>query len=240
MDEIRSELNSIKTEEMKLLDERKGTYFEHENYYFYMNAAWSVTAVGLLLILIIKLQAKRQVIEAQRDTAIIQSITDGLTGLYNRPYFDLSIDKMLSASKRYSHPLSIIMLDIDLFKQINDEHGHLAGDAVLKQLASILSSSIRNNDFAARYGGEEFVVLLPDTDIESAMMVAEKIREKIYKVYFEGVDHKVSISAGVSELSPSIGEASQLIANADAALYHAKRSGRNRVVNYYSESPPHF
>jgi diguanylate cyclase (GGDEF)-like protein len=154
------------------------------------------------------------------------SLLDGLTGIANRRRFDEALDVEWRRGVRSQAPLSLLMIDIDAFKPYNDAHGHQAGDDCLRRVGALLSESLhRAGDLVARYGGEEFAILLPETDAEHAERVAEMLRERIAS------EAPVTISIGVSTIVPEFGGASFiLIADADAALYEAKRSGRNRVV----------
>jgi diguanylate cyclase (GGDEF)-like protein len=155
---------------------------------------------------------------------------DGLTGIFNRRFFELRIAEELERANRYSAPLSVIMIDIDKFKKLNDEFGHLLGDEVLRQSSQVFSQHLRKGDVVCRYGGEEFALLLPQTNGENALEVAEKLRRAFEAWHFPGVPRKVTISAGVAD-SPTFGKArDQIVAAADAALYVAKQAGRNRVV----------
>jgi two-component system, cell cycle response regulator len=171
-------------------------------------------------------------IEAAYHDEIYRLTTmDGLTQIHNRRYFDEQIDRELSRSRRYDRVLSLVLLDIDHFKQINDQHGHLAGDYVLKHLASAVRTRIRREDVFARYGGEEFAVILPEIDLKGARLFAEKVRHVVSKQHFT-FDNQlipVTVSAGVATLKPSHREASDLVRVADEKLYEAKTNGRNRV-----------
>lgn len=161
------------------------------------------------------------------------SITDPLTRVYNRRHFFELAEMEMSRSKRYSHPISIIMLDLDNFKQVNDTHGHVVGDQMLMAVANLCMGLIRENDFFARYGGEEFIVLLPEAGLASAREAAERLVATIEKTSFvtNAGDLSITISAGVSS---NDGQADilleKLIDRADQALYRAKRAGRNRVM----------
>lgn len=156
--------------------------------------------------------------------------TDGLTGTSNRTYFDTILGKEVSRANRHKRPLSLIMLDIDFFKRINDTYGHQAGDYVLKELVKVVQSQMRGSDILARYGGEEFVAVLPETSIEGAEKAAEKIRRAIAEHEFVFGDRKipVTLSAGVS--SYQVGTADELVLRADMNLYGAKALGRDCVV----------
>jgi diguanylate cyclase (GGDEF)-like protein len=159
------------------------------------------------------------------------AITDGLTGLFNHRYFSELAEKELSRAVRYQKPLSFIMIDLDFFKQVNDNFGHLKGDQILQQISKNCLKILRKIDIISRYGGEEFCVLLPETDIKEAVAVAERLREAIGSsqlVTKEGVV-KVTGSLGVSSLGMCEPEIKNLIDCADKALYEAKKTGRNQV-----------
>ena len=162
------------------------------------------------------------------------AFTDPLTGLYNRRMFLEIAKKKLSEAKRYEEPLSLIMLDIDHFKRINDTYGHDVGDIALKFLAEILKNNVRASDIVARWGGEEFIILLPKTTLEQARKVAEKIRKIIEMSTIDlpnGEKLKFTVSLGVSSFSGKE-DLEELIKEADIALYEAKRRGRNRTEVY--------
>jgi two-component system, cell cycle response regulator len=163
------------------------------------------------------------------------AIKDGLTGLYNRREFNKQIKAEIERSQRYQHDCSLLMMDIDYFKKLNDTYGHQGGDEALQAVAKLLQHEVRPVDRVSRYGGEEFVVILPQTSVDSAAIVAERLRSAI-------ATHLVPVSPTESiHISVSIGFATfpdyakseeALISCADQALYHAKRTGRNRVVNF--------
>lgn len=158
----------------------------------------------------------------------LMAVTDGLTGLYNHRFIFERLEEEIAKVARYGRPLSIIMLDIDNFKQVNDTFGHRAGDEVILSVAHAIMASLRKTDVAGRYGGEEFLVLLPETDLKAAHIVAEKIRNTVALLQFETKDLAVTISAGVAEAEK--GESFEALINrADAKLYTAKRNGKNRV-----------
>ena len=156
---------------------------------------------------------------------------DFLTGLYNRSYFDSAVESEFKRFKRYEHPFSLIIMDLDHFKKVNDNFGHAAGDVVLKQVGAILHDSIRSHDIAARYGGEEFGVVLTETPSEEAGIVAERIRGKIEKHIFTGTNFSLNLTAslGVASTNREVGGGKDIVKHADAALYEAKEAGRNCI-----------
>ena len=159
--------------------------------------------------------------------------TDGLTGCYNKRYFSERVESELQYSLRHATPLSLIFLDIDHFKAINDQHGHQAGDHVLVQLATLAMSMLGEDDIFARYGGEEFAVIARGMDAAAAHELSERLRASVetHPFVFEGTAIPVTISIGVS-YAPGLGIVTtvDLVARADETLYAAKRGGRNRVV----------
>lgn len=157
---------------------------------------------------------------------------DDLTGLYNRRELERLLDEELERANRYQHPLSLFMLDVDLFKQVNDSYGHAVGDEVLRQLAQRINQAIRSADIATRYGGEEFVMILPETPLAEARQVAERLRALVADTPFalqDGRQLDIRVSIGVAGLPQDGSERSALLKSADTALYRAKQSGRNRV-----------
>jgi len=165
------------------------------------------------------------------------AIKDGLTGLFNHRHFREVLKNEYKKAKRHSQPLSCIMLDLDYFKAVNDNYGHQYGDFVLAQSAQILKRLVRDTDFVARYGGEEFFIILPNTDLQGAFILAERIRKVFVNNKFakDKVSETVTISAGISATSDdNVVSDDDLIANADKALYRAKWRGRNNVC-YFEE-----
>jgi two-component system, cell cycle response regulator len=158
------------------------------------------------------------------------AIIDGLTQIYNKRFFSEFLEREMARCQRYERPLTLIMFDIDFFKRVNDEHGHLAGDYVLKRLANLVSEGIRKEECFARYGGEEFAIVLPDTDTERGAIFAEKIRKKIETTHFEfeGTGIPIRLSMGVSDVVEK-DEPDSFIKRADDKLYEAKQTGRNKV-----------
>jgi diguanylate cyclase (GGDEF)-like protein len=162
-----------------------------------------------------------------------RAIIDGLTGLFTRRHFDIRIDDMFRLARRYATPFALILMDLDYFKQVNDTHGHRAGDVVLRETAGLVTGGIRDCDSAFRYGGEEFAVLLPETPAEHARAIAERLRKAVGGNQMEtdnGDDVAVTISMGVAEYGPALANYGELIALADQALYYAKKGGRDRTV----------
>ena len=163
-----------------------------------------------------------------------ESLTDPLTGLGNRKYFDRSIEMAVQAALADGEPLSLLMFDIDHFKSFNDSYGHLTGDQVLRLVGMSLKQTIKGQDITARYGGEEFAVVLPNTALRQALTVADHIRravmaKELKKKSTGEILGRVTISVGVSMLKPG-DDTDSLIERADACLYAAKRNGRNRVI----------
>ncbi|MFP4138813.1 MAG: diguanylate cyclase [Halomonas sp.] len=161
------------------------------------------------------------------------AITDGLTGITNRQAFGRLLEKEMARAHRYGSPLSLIMYDLDHFKHINDHFGHNAGDDVLKALTGLVNRTLRDSDLHGRWGGEEFMVLLPETDLEAAGKVAEKLRQAIAHHRFKGIGG-VTASFGVAQLSPGENDRS-LVHRVDEALYRAKALGRNRVESWVAD-----
>jgi two-component system, cell cycle response regulator len=157
---------------------------------------------------------------------------DGLTQIFNRRYFVETLEREIGRALRYRRDLSLIMFDIDKFKSVNDSFGHLAGDHVLKHIATAVKNKIRKEDVLARYGGEEFAILLPEIDHHNACAFAEKIRALIERTPSKFEQHKIeaTVSVGVAALRGDIDDATQFIKLADDNLYRAKETGRNRVV----------
>ena len=172
-------------------------------------------------------------VAAYEQKLIEMNIRDGLTNLYNRRYMESRLADEFERHQRYREPFSLIMLDIDYFKKINDRFGHQAGDEVLKLFSDLIVSTVRKVDIVARYGGEEFCCLLPETAIEEGILLAERIRNQTEAYRFTSKDNsiKVTASLGVAELRKEISTAEDLIHRADAALYRAKATGRNKTVS---------
>lgn len=157
------------------------------------------------------------------------AITDSLTGLYHHKHFEVRLIEEIDRAKRYRHPLSLAIIDIDYFKQVNDQYGHLKGDMVIERIAAMLKRHIRLSDVVARYGGEEFAVILPYADYSNALIVGERFRKAVEDSDFDGI--RITISVGLAHIEG--GDArldhKRFIDVADRALYKAKENGRNRV-----------
>jgi len=170
--------------------------------------------------------------ERRSESSEQLAIFDALTGVANRRYLDARLPEEVARAKRYGRSLSVLMIDIDDFKQINEREGNQAGDRVIVEIARILRTRVREVDFVARYGGEEFVVMLPETPLEGALVVARRLCERIAALPV--ATYKVTISIGVAT-----GHSADVLVRADAAMYRAKRAGKNRAWPWESgESTP--
>ncbi|MFW9265774.1 diguanylate cyclase [Pseudomonas sp. NR3] len=174
----------------------------------------------------------RHQIQAANAQLQLLSSTDRLTGLYNRGHWEGTLKAAYARHQRYGNALSLVMLDIDHFKQVNDTYGHQAGDKVIEQVAALLHEHVRESDVAGRYGGEEFGVVLSDTDQAGARIFAERLRKAVEQllVQYNGQEIRFTISLGVADLSTPANDHAELIARADQALYTSKKTGRNRVT----------
>ncbi|MEI7804819.1 MAG: PleD family two-component system response regulator [Hyphomicrobiales bacterium] len=180
---------------------------------------------------------KKRYTERLRDNvqmSIEMAITDALTGLFNRRYMETHLGTLVEQAATRAKPLTVLVLDVDYFKAVNDTHGHDAGDDVLREFSLRIRKSIRNIDLACRYGGEEFVIVMPETDMAVATMVAERLRRRIatepFPIQQNSRQIEVTISIGIAALGGTEDNAAAMLKRADQALYRAKRDGRNRVV----------
>jgi len=182
---------------------------------------------------IFKYIAGNNIEAAYHDEVYKLTTMDGLTQVFNRRYFVDVLERELARCRRHNRALSLVLIDVDHFKKINDKHGHLAGDHVLREVASLIRSRIRREDILARYGGEEFGVLVPEVDLKGATTMAEKTRKLVekHKFSFDDVVIPVTISAGVASISKKIDDGEALIRRSDEQLYAAKESGRNQVCS---------
>jgi len=200
--------------------------FKHQSPAFVRDAGIILSLVQNQVTIVID---NARLYEAARQLAI----TDGLTKIYNHRFFQELFEKEYKRSDRYNTIFSLIMLDIDHFKKINDTYGHLCGDEILKSLANLIKSCLRSMDIVARYGGEEFAVLLPETNGAEAYQTAERIRRSVEDTTFMGTEQglRVTVSQGVATYpSEGVHERQDLIGKADGALYEAKENGRNKVI----------
>jgi two-component system cell cycle response regulator len=201
------------------------------------NRPFSGDDVGTLATLV------RQVEPAIENTFLYEeatrlSITDGLTSLWNRRQFDLRLIAEQQRAVRFGEPFSVVLLDLDQLKEVNDTQGHQAGDAVLVEVASRLASGVRDVDLVARFGGDEFALVLPNTGVAGALRLADKVRSLIAESPFEPGGFNLSVSVGVATF-PEHGETGrQLVRAADEALYRAKQGGRNRVEHAHAKVEP--
>lgn len=195
-------------------------------------------AINLLLLLAGRLRANNATvatnIRLQREYKR-NAMVDALTGLYNRRWLEDSLPRFVNRFTRSKGPLTVLMVDVDHFKRVNDEHGHPAGDSVLVAVAHALRAAVRPTDLVARYGGEEFVIILPETSSRAALGVAERLRVMVSLTAIVGPDGKllpnVTVSIGGAALQPgTLSTAPELLAAADAKLYASKESGRNKVT----------
>jgi diguanylate cyclase (GGDEF)-like protein len=159
------------------------------------------------------------------------AVTDSLTGLYVRRYFMVKLQEELHRAERYNNILSVVMADLDQFKNINDTYGHDAGDRVLEAIGKFLQQNIRDVDVIARYGGEEFVLMIPEATKDAAQNLSERLRKNLSEMKFKDLP-PITISLGIATYPYDGTDAEDLIKKADAAMYAAKRAGRNQVVKY--------
>ena len=188
-----------------------------------------VALIWLFALMIRRVEMERAVIQRQAET-------DQLTGIYNRRHFETSIDQEIERARRYGSPLSLLMIDVDNFKLLNDRHGHLVGDRLLCQLARECESCLRASDVFCRYGGDEFVIIAPETPGAAAMALSRRMRQSIGPMGLAGSLGTLAISIGVAVWEESFKTKDGIIAAADSALYQAKSSGRNRECLYPSQS----
>ncbi len=174
---------------------------------------------------------KKELEKVNADLAVL-SQTDGLTKLFNRNHWQHCIEAEFKRYTRSQHSSSLVMLDIDHFKTVNDSYGHLVGDDVIRHLAKVIHEQVRETDICGRYGGEEFVILLADTHLNDAKVFAERLRKTVEDsvVIYNDIEIKYTISLGIAEVAPSYTSVSQWLENVDNALYQSKESGRNRVT----------
>ncbi len=191
----------------------------------------SILTLGMVIVLLICLSGLA--ISEKMNSMIIR---EGLTGLFNKAYIRQRLEEEFYRAKRYDHDLSLMMIDLDNFKDLNDRYGHAAGDHLLRYFSQLIIETVRPSDIAARYGGEEFLVILPETNKDEAGFLAERLRQRIslypFRVDSRKEDILFTISVGVTSF-PEFGQSSdELIVLADEALYQAKKNGKNKVAVY--------
>jgi len=221
-------INTGKTIILRDLGSTNGTYVNDELIDEYVLRDGDFIKIGRT---IFKFLSGNNIENSYHEEIYRLTTIDGLTQIYNKRYFLETLEREISRAHRYRRELSMIMFDIDHFKKINDTYGHLAGDYVLKQLASVVKSRIRREDTMSRYGGEEFAIVLPEVDSYNANQTAEKIRKLVEKTVFKFEDTKipVTISVGVCSITPDTKDPGEFIKKADEKLYQAKSQGRNQV-----------
>lgn len=222
-------INTGKTLILRDLGSTNGTYVNDELVDEYMLRDGDLIKIGRT---IFKFLSSNNIENAYHEEIYRLTTVDGLTQIFNKRYFTETLEREMSRASRYRRDLSLVMFDIDKFKLINDTHGHLAGDAVLKQLAAVVKTKIRREDMVARYGGEEFTIVLPELDVARAAQMAEKIRRLVEQTAFRFEENRipVTISLGVTGIEPDMTDAASFIRRADEKLYQAKDGGRNCVV----------
>jgi diguanylate cyclase (GGDEF)-like protein/PAS domain S-box-containing protein len=180
-----------------------------------------------------EIEKKAKELEEMREELTRLSYTDDLTGIYNHRFFVQQLTREVDRQRRYPTQLSLLMIDIDYFKDYNDTNGHLAGDKVLKAISLIIQHAVRQTDFVARYGGEEFCAILINTGREGAFAIAERVRRMVAEMPFPNENAQpngdLTVSVGIATFSPNLTTVTDLIREADNALYRAKRAGRNRI-----------
>lgn len=196
---------------------------------------WSIGFLCLasILLCIAQFTSLRETIRKSRRKLEILAFIDDLTQVYNYRYLDKRLDEELHRAKRYGTPLSLVYVDIDHFKEVNDRFGHQVGNEVLRGIGKLLKISVREVDLVGRLGGDEFLLILPETDLDQAQIIAERIRQRMEKTIFksqsgEKIDF-LRFSLGVSGYPPEVKKKEELITIADKAMYRAKRTGGNRV-----------
>jgi diguanylate cyclase (GGDEF)-like protein len=203
----------------------------------------AVFFLGAVLVLFVGTLALETATEIKRiSTLQYENITDHLIGIYNRRYLDRRIAEEISRAHRYTLPLSMMLLDIDHFKAVNDNYGHQMGDQVLKRLGELLLNRVRDTDIIARYGGEEIAILLPQTGASCALDLAERLRQAVETSIMVPADEDnnteaitITVSLGVTGLDRQVSDSQIFIQRADEALYQAKSDGRNRVIAFHSK-----
>ena len=210
--------------------------------WIYSQAFMLVAAAVVLAISLYSATRYIRLLESAHDTIMTLTSHDDLTGLPNRRWFFDRLDEEVERATRYDNPLSLIMIDIDHFKKVNDAFGHPLGDMALAEVARLLSANVRASDIVARYGGEEFVALLPETTSDQAAVVAEKLRMvvEVNDISLEGPQVKVTVSCGVADLQSirddNGSQRDAFVLAADNTMLRAKENGRNQVLAYVPQN----
>ncbi|WP_299003592.1 diguanylate cyclase [uncultured Shewanella sp.] len=197
----------------------------------------NITHISMLVYDVTDVALNRQQLKTANDNLARLSQIDDLSQLFNRRHWQICMQKEFDRHLRYGHPTSLLMLDIDYFKNINDNYGHYAGDKVIQTISHIIRQSLRKTDFAGRYGGEEFAIVLPETPVQQAINLAERLRQTIEATPFVFSDTviKITASLGLCGIDSHSQTSEQWLENADMALYEAKRRGRNCSIEYKNE-----
>jgi diguanylate cyclase (GGDEF)-like protein len=253
-DEIPQEWFKRKAESVFLLKNKAFTIWEQRPYLFrfdsyrpvtgsadfmYQNTTFipllsskgDVTHLCLLVYDVTDAAVHKMSLESVNTELAILSQTDGLTNLFNRTHWENCLQAEYKRWARSQHSSSLVMLDIDHFKHVNDTYGHLVGDEVIRHLSALIREHVRETDISGRYGGEEFTILLSDTSLKNAYVFAERLRREVESavVKYNDIELKYTISLGIAEVDPSIKNHEAWIECADAALYNSKESGRNKI-----------
>lgn len=215
------------------------TYSSHYRYSLGWYTGRTLTVTAAAVVLIAMLASFRRL----KATAEFNAAYDGLTALANRRSAYDSLAAMIARARRTGTPLSVVLFDLDHFKQINDRYGHAAGDEVLRSVAATMRHAVRDTDVCARVGGEEFVILLPDAGLLDARLVAERLRDQLRSRLIPAIGTSITASLGVAELQPADGTAEHLLHRADQAMYQAKARGRDQIADTepefaLSDGPP--
>jgi diguanylate cyclase (GGDEF)-like protein len=210
-DQIKKEVKSVSVDIMSQLKRQTGKKLEQE--------------------VIEQVKETTNILREQKEESERRAIIDGLTGSFNRRFFETKLEDELNLSKRFRNKISLLMIDIDHFKKVNDTYGHQIGDVILQEVVEVTKSQLASTDSLCRYGGEEFAVIMPETELEKAAETAEKIRKAIEEHAFYGEDKLigVTVSIGAAEYPENAIIKQALIEKADSSLYEAKHAGRNRV-----------
>jgi two-component system, cell cycle response regulator len=238
---IHCEISAVKTNDLeqiviKDLGSTNGTYVNGESVQQRILIPGDKISLGET---VFRFSYNDEIEEEYHSKLFTFAATDALTGLYNRRYVINELENQLKIARRNKRVFSIVIMDIDDFKQINDSYGHSAGDEFLKKLAFIMNHSLREQDIPGRVGGEEFLIILPETAMEGAFQLANRIRERVAEseLIYKNFSIKTTISAGISQYKADI-DSQTLYQLADQALYKAKQSGKNKIIEAISSPPP--